>query len=654
VSNPLSKKIEHAADNRQDVSAREFLTKIYIRPRLFWSCVIIPVLFALLFTALVPTTWKASVKIMLRYSTSESAFLKDLIPAERAVLSGASSAEILKGIPTLVNTIREQNIKDEDIYKKPHEVLGGYVGSALENFFPSSLPPGLPGIDPKTLLLAKSFKDSLEEKSSGSSKIKPVEVLEKSSQMPAGLKGDELITVVVQSFNREKVAQMANGLASAFIDEYYRVSADDAHRAYVYLSDLAAKAEKELHALETAKAGANTSSLLSVVSGGPEDIARNSPVLSSMSSELVSLQNALVKAQEVYAPNSDPIRQLQAQLVQARRNIARQENIEIAKHVLAQIKQRRFQALNTENLYKNRLVPISVVEPAFTPKKSFSKVAMRFVIAGCVGLVLGLMLAFGLIVVLDVTDPCLYTSWQVRKRLGLPILSALPDLGKTASSQTLQAAQDASPPMVNGLLQIVGKMGRFAEGKKAGAHVIVLASASKGEGKTFLSLALGGALGQGRRHKVLLIDANLRDADMSRLLGLAEQPGYVDAMMDDQGAESRIAKDRYRGCDLLPAGSIGKVGELGFYAEELASNIEAMKALYDFIIIDTAPLMSSNEALICGLAADSVLIVVSAGHTRKSLVDGALQKLNEVGVSPEGVVLNRKREFLPAFIYRNV
>lgn len=653
MSNLLSRKVEQLADNKQDVSVRELLTKIYIRPRIFASCVIIPVILALLFTALVPTTWKASVKIMLRYSSSESAFLRDLIPENRALLSGASSAEILKSIPALVNTIREQDIKDEDIYKKPHEVLGGYLSSYLENFFPSALPPGLPGIDPKTLLLAKAFKESLEESSSSSSsKKKPVEILEKSSQLPASQKGDELITVLVQSFNREKVAQMANGLASAFIDEYYRVSADDAHRSYEFLSALVDKAERDVRAAENPQA-AGKPLVLPLISAGHADIARNSPLLENMSKELASLQNNLIKVEGIYAPSSETVQLLRNQVEQGRKSLERQERIEGAKQVLEQLKLRRFQALNTENLYKHRLIPISVVEPAFTPKKSFSKVAVRYLIAGSVALILGIMLALGLMVIFDVTDPCLYTSWQIEKLLHLPIMASLPDLDKSARLQPLEAAKDSGLFMVNGLLQILGKM-KHSTKKISGASVVVLASASKAEGKTFLTLALSGALGQGGRHKILLIDANLHDAGISNLLNLSSNPGYVDAMIDGEGVEKRVVKNVYRGCDVLPAGNLKQIDALGFYGEELASNIEQLRKLYDFIIIDTAPVLSSKEALICGMLADSMLIVVSAGHTRKIMVQSAVQRLREVGVTPEGVIINRKKEILPAFVYRNV
>ncbi len=653
MNNSLSSKVERLADNKHDVSMREFLTKIYIRPKIFASCIVIPVILALFFTALVPPSWKSSVKIMLRYSSTESAFLRDLIPENRALLSGASSAEILKSIPALVNTIREQDIKDEDIYKKPHEVLGGYLSGYLEDFFPSSLPPGLPGIDPKTLLLAKAFKESLEESSSSSSsKKKPVEVLEKSSQLPAGLKGDELITVVVESFNREKVAQMANGLASAFIDEYYRVSAEDAHRSYEFLSELVKKAERDVRIAENPQ-NAGKTQILPLISAGHADIARSSPLLENMSKELASLQNGLIKAEGIYASSSEEVQRLRSQVEKGRKAMEHQERIEGAKQVLEQLKLRRFQALNTENMYKNRLIPISIVEPAFTPKKSLSKVAVRYLIAGGVGLILGIMLALGLMVIFNVVDPCLYASWQIEKLLHLPIMAALPDLGKSALRQPLEAAKDSSLFMVNGLLQILGKM-KHSRKEIYGANVVVLASASKAEGKTFLSLALSGALGQGGRHRILLVDANLNDADITNLLNLSGNSGYVDAMIDGKGVEERIVKNCYRGCDVLPAGSLGQIDALGFYGEELASNIERLRNLYDFIIIDTAPILSSKEALICGMSADSVLVVVSAGHTRKVMVQSAVQRLLEVGVTPEGVIINRKKELLPAFIYRNV
>lgn len=645
----MSERLEHLADQSSDVSMRELLTRISIRHKIFWSSLIIPVVLALLFTALIPTTWSASVQILLRYSSTESPFLQGLIPESRKVLSGGSSAEILRGIPTLVKTIREQQIEDEDIYKESTKVLGGYISGFVERFFPSSLPPGLPGIDPKTLLLAKSFQDSLSNKTSfGNSKKQSVEILKKTSQLSVSEQGDELISVKVRSFNRQKVAAMANGLASAFIEEYYKHSAEESHRAYEFLNTMVKKAERDVAALQN---GSDSSGEVPLLEAGNGDAGRSSPLLDNMSRELAKLQNELIRAEGVYVPGSDAVRLLRYQVQRARTEITHRERIENAKEVLEQLKLRRYQALNTAEMYKNHLIPISVAEPAFTPKKSLSKVLVRYLIAGGVGLVLGFMLALGLVIVLDVIDPYLRTSWQT-KRLGVPVITSLPELGED-SLNPVEVVNRSELSVVNGLLQLLGKM-VHAKKVASGGRVVVLSSAQQGEGKTLFSLALANALIQSKHHKVLLIDAELHNAGLTNMLELSGTPGFIDSMIDLEGVENRIVKGAYLDCDVLAAGNLELRNRMGFYSEELAGNISRLRELYDFIIIDTASILSSNEALICGQLADSVLLVTSMGQSRKRMVQIALQRMMDVGAEPEGAIINRQLELLPGFIYRNV
>jgi hypothetical protein len=56
----------------------------------------------------------------------------------------------------------------------------------------------------------------------------------------------------------------------------------------------------------------------------------------------------------------------------------------------------------------------------------------------------------------------------------------------------------------------------------------------------------------------------------------------------------------------------------------------------------------------CGMAADSVLLVAESGVTRKPLIREACRKLKEVGVVPQGVILNRRMKLLPDRLYRLV
>lgn len=650
----LANTIERFADKNPEVSLREFLTKVYIRPRMFWSCVIIPSLLAVLLMALIPPSWEATAQILIRYSSDESTFLSGLIPADRKLLSGQTSAEILKSIPTLAKTITQQHITADDIYQSPTDVLSGYVSGFVGNFFSTSLPPGLPGIDPKTLILAKMFQKSLEKSSSSAismfSKKDKVQVLETTENIPATMKGDELITVTVPSFNRDKVAQMANGLAQAFIEEYYRISAADAKQSYDFLSKLVAQADENVQALEQGKKPV-LDPATSPDATDSTDIARQNPLLENLSKQLAATDADLAHSMQIYQPSSVEVERLTGEAQYLQNTLSDQRRIAIARQALEELKVRRYQAYNTERMYENRLVPISIVEPAFTPKNSILKVAGRFVIAGAVGLVLGTILGLCLTVVFSATDQRIHTSWDTAKVFGLPLLGSLPNLLTPAKSAKRQHFE-TSPGLVNGLMQIIGHLD--AADPSLPGQVVAISSSSDGEGKTFTALALANALAQNGRNRVLLIDANLADPRISTALKLGEAPGLVDAVLASTSFASKIVPAKDYAVDFLPAGGIARRGDLGIYSGFLRSELIELRSAYRFIIVDTPAILSGNEALACSLAADTTILVASAGTSRKPLIRAALQKMADVGVRASGVILNRQRQILPAFIYNNV
>ncbi|MHB1529543.1 MAG: AAA family ATPase [Acidiferrobacteraceae bacterium] len=652
----LSKNAERFADKNPDVSLREFLTRIYIRPKTFWTCVIVPPLFAIFLTFLVPATWTATVQILIRYSSDESAFLQGLIPSHREILSGQTNAEILQSIPTLVATIRQQHITANDIYQKPTDVLTGYVSGFIAQYFPSSMPPGLPGISPKTLILAQMFKNSLSNAKQGflgsaSTKDK-VQVLQSASNIPTSLKTDDLITVTVPSFNRNKVAQMANGLAQAFITEYYRISAADATRSYNFLSKMVVQAEHNYHAFESGQ----SSSLL--IAAGPDNsgvvhVSQKNPLLENLSKKLADTQTRLAKAQQIYIPNSPRVIRLTAQVTQLQRLLKRETQIATAKQVLEQLKVRRYQAYNTIQMYKNKLIPINIVEPAFTPKKQISKQLLRYIVSGTIGLVLGTVLGLCLTIIFSITDPRLYTSWDIERFIKLPTVGSLPALGKPPDQPaTLTPALAKEPALANGLLQIIGYLDNAAEPMPG--KIITITSATTGEGKSFASLALAGALAQGGRFKVLLVDASLQNQQLTKSLMTQTQPGFIESVLTTSDMAKNIVPMTQHSIDFIPSGNSARRGELGIYSAYLNTQFKALRAIYNFVVVDTTGILSGNEATICSIGADNTLLVVSTGISRKPLIRKALTKLGDVGAGPDGVIHNRQKQILPAIIYNNV
>jgi Mrp family chromosome partitioning ATPase/uncharacterized protein involved in exopolysaccharide biosynthesis len=650
----LSQSVERAVDSEGEISLREFFTKVYVRPRLFWTCVLLPPILAVLLTAVVPKQWQATAKILIRYSSSESPFLQGLIPGDRPALSGASSAEILKSIPALAEAVKREDIQPGDIYRKPSEVLRGYISALGEMIIPSGPGPSLPGIDPKTLATASAFKKSLESSSTFGSTGKArngVEVLQKSSQLPEAMQGDELIEVTVPSFSRGKVAPMTNGLAQAFIDEYYKVSAEDAHRVYVFLSALVDSAQAEL-ADSTQPSGAGTvatptgASGAPQVGGGSQLIYRESPLLESIAKQLADRKANLERLRQIYSEDSPQVKQAREQVDALQRTLGGTQRVEVDRLMLEELKARRYQAYNAEQLYRHRLIPISVIEPALTPKNSVAAYILRYLLSGSAGLLLGLVLGTALVVILSSLDQRLFASWDVQRTLHLPLLGWLPQRAASAG------LPESGGNMDNGLLQILGHLD--AGDASGGGRVVAITSSSRGEGKSYLALRLVMALARGGRSRVLLIDADPTDRSLTRHFRKENQPGLTEAILDGRALAEATAPSGVTGIDLVPAGNPAKRGELGFYRRTLKAQIDAARAAYDLVVVDTSALLDSNEALICCMAADATLLVIEFGSTRRPVIRQACQKLGEVGVSPQGVILNRRRYLVPDWIYRHI
>lgn len=654
--------VERTVDSDRSVSLREFLSKVYVRPRLFWICVLLPPLLAMGLTALVPPEWQATAKILIRYSSSESPFLQGLIPGDRVALSGGSSAELLKSIPALAATVQRQHIEPGDIYRKPSDVLSGYVSAALGHLIPSDPGPSLPGIDAQTLATATAFGKSLESKGgfgTGGSSKGGVEVLERYAQLPETMKGDELIEVTVPSFNRKKVADMTNGLAQAFIDEYYRVSAEDAHRAYEFLSTLVANAEQDLArgnsaatplSAESGKEAPVSATDIARPDGGNQQIYQASPVLEGIARELADRKASLARLRQIYSADAPEVIQASRQVESLEQTLGNTHTVEVGKQTLEQLKARRYQAYNTELLYRNHLVPISIIQPALTPKGSVAKYVVRVLVAGVVGLVLGLVLGVALVVILAMLDQRLFTSWDVERQLGLPMLGWLPERASPGGRNNDPA--EVTADVEDGLLQILGRLDTASPA--GGGRVVLLSSAAAGDGKTFVALHLAAALARGGRTRVLLVDADLADQGLTLHFGQRQPPGLVDAILAGEITEGSLRKSSIDGVDLLPTGDVSRRSALGFYRKTLKSLLEGLRSRYDLILIDSPAMLSGNEALLCSMAADSVVLVARAGATRQPALREACRKLGEVGVLPQGLILNRRQKLLPDWLYNRV
>lgn len=633
--------------NVETFSFRDVISKPFLRPKTFLFAMLFPAMLAVFLSSLVPSDWSASTKILIRYSNTDSGLLKDLVADAQSGLSSTTSAELMKSLPVLKNTIDSVGITQDDIYQKPMNVIKGKVSAFFKGWIGSQDTDEGGNASPEDKLVA-SFKDSLDS-SSSKSKNGGIEILEKNSQSGDYGKIDELISLSVKSFNREKVADMANGLAKAFIDDFYKMYADEASQQSKYLSTLVLKQEAELRSIERATPADFASGRISA--SGREAVSYEKPILMSMANQLSEVENELTKMSQIYASNAPQVQRLREQVAKHKFLLKKQELIETSKQLLEQLKTRQYQAINTENIYKNRLIPISVVEKATTPAPSSAKKLVKLIVTGIIGLILGLMFAISLTIILNVLDPRMHFRRDIEQLVGAPIVSAIPKIKVEVGEFKLkhfkllknnQAAKDA-------FFQIISKVGDVGEQGKG--KVIALTGPAVGDGATFCSLALAMNLAKNKSSKVCLIDANFNSPMLSKLFATNEQHGLIEALVSTQSL-TKYQQNVSFNFSVIGAGSTLSRNQLGFYTNVAKKQIDELRELFDYIIIDAGAALRDNEIMVFGSFADEILMVASSGITRKGMLQAAVNKLKTNGSAVTGIIFNQTRQILPNFIYR--
>lgn len=172
-------------------------------------------------------------------------------------------------------------------------------------------------------------------------------------------------------------------------------------------------------------------------------------------------------------------------------------------------------------------------------------------------------------------------------------------------------------------------------------QVIAVTSAVVGDGKTFTALNLAGALARKEDRKVLVIDADLRRPSVMPRLGL--QPpdrGLATALRAANGSlKSYVRPVNGSSLAVLPGETVTDgVYEL-LTSPKLAQLIREARTTYDYVIVDTPPVLPLPDSGLLRDIVDGYLVVVSARSTPRKLVGEALTVLESAPVI--GLVYNR-------------
>ena len=278
---------------------------------------------------------------------------------------------------------------------------------------------------------------------------------------------------------------------------------------------------------------------------------------------------------------------------------------------------------------------IRIVDPAETPRGASNIVTRSNILLALLG---GAGLGIGLAFLFEYLDNRIKDPGEIPRYLRIPFLGLVPALFANAAKNPLMSA--GAPPDFAESFRALRTNLLFSSADEGRGRSIVITSAAPGEGKTVVATNLSVALAQAGT-RVLLVDADMRKPRVHTTFDQSQQPGLSNVLVGEAKAADAVRKTRVAGLWVMTAGVCPPNP-----AELLASTrfkelTASLVQHFDWIIIDTPPVMAVTDAAIVAHGATGVVFVVGSQSTDRHAARRAIEQLRSARATVIGGVLNR-------------
>jgi capsular exopolysaccharide synthesis family protein len=189
---------------------------------------------------------------------------------------------------------------------------------------------------------------------------------------------------------------------------------------------------------------------------------------------------------------------------------------------------------------------------------------------------------------------------------------------------------------------------------EAPSRVITFASSVAGEGTSTVArefamvLAIHGAV------ETLLVDANLRRPSLHEVFRIAPAPGLSDHILADALLSDCVRSVGVAHLSLLPAGRPVIAPPRVSGHERMDGMLSELRRRFRYVVLDVPPILPFAEGIVLSRRTDGIVVVIQAGRTRRQLVERTMELLGGAGANVLGTVLNRRRFYIPKFVYERL
>jgi polysaccharide biosynthesis transport protein len=355
--------------------------------------------------------------------------------------------------------------------------------------------------------------------------------------------------------------------------------------------------------------------------------------------------------------------------------------VESRREMLDQLMRKQSETDVTVRLQDTRDSNIHITERALVPGAPF-RPSLRQDLT--YGLFIGLLLGIGCAFLIEFLDRSVKTPEQIERRLGLAVLSVIPDLTEVGKKygggygygygyghapategkdpararaaggapvawlekKKLEPAQIELVPHERPRTPISEAYRSLRTALLLSSadelKVVAVTSAGASEGKTVTAVNLAVVLAQLGR-QVLIVDSDLRKPRLHQILKVSNRLGLVNHLTAGADAEAVILRTEVPNLWITPCGPIPPNPSELLASDRMREWLRQARARFDFVVVDTPPVLPVTDAIIAGAWADGVVLTLRAGKVTREDARACRDRLRQAEVKVLGAVLNRFR-----------
>ncbi|WP_349269596.1 chromosome partitioning protein [Mycolicibacterium parafortuitum] len=251
-----------------------------------------------------------------------------------------------------------------------------------------------------------------------------------------------------------------------------------------------------------------------------------------------------------------------------------------------------------------------------------------------IGLALGLAFGVGLAIIRDTLDNTVKDRGALEQITGKGTVGSIP-LDKDRRSNPAISFDADNSPIAEAYRKLRTNLQFLSVDNPP--RVIVVTSSMPSEGKSTSAINIALALAEAER-TVVLVDGDMRRPTMHKYLDLVGSVGFSTVLSGAATLDESLQKTRFSGLTVLTSGPIPPNPSELLGSQSARKLLNDLRARFDYVIVDSTPLLAVTDAAILAAAADGVLVMSRFGHTKREQLTHAMSNLESVGAPVLGAV----------------